>query len=500
MSYKTTSKFILISVSILFVLLCVSTSLTKRPWSDEGWFAGAGYNLVKNGEPGTLALEPRGFKEGIDRYTYWTAPLYYPLQASWYSVFGFSLFSMRSLSTFFGLIYIFSWFLIAKKLFDDSKIALFTILLLACDYVVVMGGSFGRMDIICSAFGAAALAVYLQLREKNLTQAIFLSQLLVVCSGLTHFLGILYFLGVICLFLWFDKGKITLKLICISLIPYIVGSIGWGIYILQDPNLFVTQFFGNATDSGRMKSFLNPVNAIFDEIQRRYFVSYGLGQHGIGNFGPIYLKSLVLVGYIIGLIGVLFTKTIRTNPSIKLLMVIWGLFFIILTILDGQKLSYYLLNIIPLYTVFLSVFLVTLWNNSSFQKLLVGTALIGITLLQTAGLAYRMYLNGYGKQFSPAAQYLKDNTNENQLIIASAEMAFAFGFDGRIRDDSWFGYGKEETPDFIVIEEVYQIASEGNRNNRPEVFIYSQNLLSENYKLVYDENHYKIYQKISTQK
>ena len=115
-------KTTLLAISILvFVVLSVGTSLTKRPWSDEGWFAGAGYNLAFHNDPGTLVLEPRDFREGIDRYTYWTAPLYYPVQAVWYKTFGFSLF-LCGPSTVFGLIYILAWFN-AYELIEDKSVA-----------------------------------------------------------------------------------------------------------------------------------------------------------------------------------------------------------------------------------------------------------------------------------------------------------------------------------------------------------------------------------------
>jgi len=192
---KRKKTYIILIFTALFVFMCVGTSLTKRPWSDEGWFAAAGYNLAFHGKPGTLVIEPRDYRVGINRYTYWTAPLYYPMQAIWYSLFGFSLFSMRTLSTVFGLIYIFSWYSIAKRLLKDNAVATLAFVSLAVDYIVVMNGSFGRMDITCSALGASSLAVYLWRRDKNLTQAIFFSQTLLVLCGLTHFFGILYFCG-----------------------------------------------------------------------------------------------------------------------------------------------------------------------------------------------------------------------------------------------------------------------------------------------------------------
>lgn len=499
LKWDNKKTFFLTVAILVFLTLSVGTSLTKRPWSDEGWFAGAGYNLTFHHHPGTLVLEPRGFREGIDRYTYWTAPLYYPLQAVWYKAFGFSLFSMRTLSTVFGLIYVLSWFLISYELFEDKRVALLTGILLSVDYVVVMGSSFGRMDIICSAFGAAAFASYLWFRKKNLFTALVTAQILVMLSGLTHFLGILYFLGLFTIVFSMDRKNISIRAILLSFVPYFIGAILWGLYIWQEPSLFLTQFLGNASDSGRMNSLLDPLRAISDEIFKRYFVAYGLGNHSAGNTGPVMLKSLVLITYILGLLGVVFIKHIRTQTPIKLLLIISTLFVVIVTFLDGQKLSYYLLNFVPFYTIFVAAVLVFLWQGRFVGKSAAIGACMGLVLLQTAGLAYRMRIDGYGNQFMPAVNFIRQHSDGNTLTMASAEMAFELGFEGSVIDDNQLGYERNRRlPDYFVVEEVYQIALEGSRLQRPHVYSYIQDTLKSHYSLVYDQNHYLIYKLIDS--
>ena len=345
---------------VVFAALCVGTSLTKRPWSDEGWFAGAGYNLAFHGKPGTLVLEPRGYREGIDRYTYWTAPLYYPLQAGWYRLVGFSLFSMRTLSTVFGLILIAAVFFFTRGLFNDEAVAMLTAALLSFDYVVVMGGSFGRMDIICTAFGWAALGAYFLLREKNVPVALLVGQTLVVLSGLTHFLGIIYFFAFWFIVVYFDRSKLSLRTVLLSFLPYFIGAIAWGAYIMQAPELFMIQFGGNAQDGGRLALLADPVSAITKEITERYVVAYGLASHSAGSSGPVWLKSLVLFAYLIGLGIVLSTRQLRSCRGTHIVLVLLAIFFVIMTLLDGQKLSYYLLNIVPIYSIILAVAMVHL--------------------------------------------------------------------------------------------------------------------------------------------
>ena len=95
------------AVLVLYLLFTAGTALTKRPWSDEGWFASPAYNLAYHGYMGTSILEsvePRGQQKGIDKYTYWVMPLDIVAQAAWYRILGFGLFQMRMLSAFWGLV------------------------------------------------------------------------------------------------------------------------------------------------------------------------------------------------------------------------------------------------------------------------------------------------------------------------------------------------------------------------------------------------------------
>ena len=149
-------RMVVVGFIVLYLALAVASSLTKRPWGDEGWFASPAYNLLTKGSMGTTVLEPSGWLKGIDKHTFWVAPLHLVVQAAWYKVVGFGLQQMRALSTAFGLLALVSWVLIMKALTGDKRVALLTFALLAVDYVFVTGASFGRMDMMCAGLGFAS--------------------------------------------------------------------------------------------------------------------------------------------------------------------------------------------------------------------------------------------------------------------------------------------------------------------------------------------------------
>src|SRR5215510_9284858 len=276
----------------LFIALTVGHTITQRPWSDEGWFANAAYNLAANGFMGTTVFEPSEQLKGIQTRTYWVMPLYLALESAWLKMVGFSLFKYRLLSLFFGLIGLAAW-------------------LVGLDYYYISSSSFGRMDIICATFGYAGLAAYLHLRERNWLLAISISHALICASGLSHFLGVMPLVGLVFLTFYYDRDKIGLKAIGAAVIPYVIGAVGWGWYILQAPSDFIAQFSANATDSQRMSALSHPLRAISREIKDRYMVGFGLGPHSAGHSALTSLKALILLALLIGLLGVALTPGLR---------------------------------------------------------------------------------------------------------------------------------------------------------------------------------------------
>jgi 4-amino-4-deoxy-L-arabinose transferase-like glycosyltransferase len=188
---RFSNRTLLCLLLAVLVVLSAASSLNKGPWSDEGHFASAAYNLAVHGFMGTTVLpEPNSPAfQGIGKHTYWIMPLSLVHQAAWFKLFGFSLFIMRSVSIFYGVAAVAACFYLLLSLTRNRWAALLGAGLIATDYAFVMGASLGRPDMMCAAFGFGGIACYLHWREQQLTKAIVLSQTLIVLSGMSHFNG-----------------------------------------------------------------------------------------------------------------------------------------------------------------------------------------------------------------------------------------------------------------------------------------------------------------------
>jgi hypothetical protein len=129
--------------ALLYLMLTGAIALTKSPWCDEAWYGSPGFNLITKGYMGTSSLEPTSTTwksvrlTGIDRHTYWAMPLHFLATALWYTLFGFSILSLRALSILWGLLALFCWIRIAARLSPQPHVALVTGLLLACNAVFI---------------------------------------------------------------------------------------------------------------------------------------------------------------------------------------------------------------------------------------------------------------------------------------------------------------------------------------------------------------------------
>jgi len=497
------NPYVIVSLCILaiFLTLTVGTALTEIPGTDEGFFANPAFNLLTKGRFATTILETFAtpFK-GMDRHTYWIMPLQ-PLTLSfWYRLFGFSVLSTRSLSIVWGLVALASWFIIVRSLFKRTWLALLVLALLACDYIFIVCSSSGRMDIMSATLGFAGFATYLWFRERSLILAILISQALIVMSGLTHPMGLLPFFGLITLTLYFDRKRIGFKHVGIALVPYLVGGLAWGSYILQDPSSFYSQFFANATmgsdenTGSRFVGLFSPFTGLKLELTQRYFANFGFSRR---DTSATHIKILFLLLYVVGVLGSLLVREIRRTANYKILLGMTLVYFLGLTFIDSQKNYYYLVHIVPFYLTMCALFISWCWARPNVFGKIAALALSAIGLVEISGLAYRIKRDNYRNGFQPAVTALKQNATAQSSVATNPGVAFGLGFPDNVFHDPLFGYNTKRRWDYIVMDPETAFALDRSHDRNPEVFEYVNRVLADEYRPIYSHRSYTIYSRKS---
>lgn len=498
-TFLENNKFYIAATSVilvLFVALAIGNAFAERPQIDEGMFASPSLNLATKGFMGTTVMESQNSPLlRINMRTYWVMPLFLLNTALWIKLFGFSLFTMRSLSVVWGLVGLIAWLLIMLKLSGDRRIAILTLVLLAFDYTFINGAAMARMDMMNAALGSAAIASYLCLRERDLRLAILLSQSLVVLSGLTHANGILAFAGLLFVTLYYDRKSIQWRHVAFALLPYVIAAGAFGWWIMKDFAAFKAQFVDNAVEKGRLGGFRAPWIGVIREFTERYPHAYGLGARSGGHGGPVYLKSLVLVAYAAGVIGTLITPSIRRNRNYRALLILAGIYFLILALLDGNKVTQYLVHIIPIYLALLAVWVHWCWTTRLLPAPLIAFGLIGLISLQVGGATLRIKQDTYHRLYVPAIDFLKQNTNGQTTIMGSSALGFGLGFPDNLVDDGRFGYMSGKRPDIIVYAEESEQSMREAKAFYPKLPVYMNKLLSEEYGLIFENPSFKIYRR-----
>lgn len=489
-------KIIIAGVIAVFLSLSIASALTHRPQIDEGMFASPAYNLAFSGHFGTTVLEKeKATLTRIDERTYWVMPMYLLNAAASFKALGFSLFNMRLVNVVWGLVLLTAVYFIARKISDDKRTALIATILASCDYMVLETASSARMDMMTAALGYAAIAVYLALRERNVLLAVLLSHALIVIDGLTHPNAITAFVALVIVMLWLDRKQLNLRMIFAAAIPYLIGGSAFGIWVMQDVEAFRSQFIDNALMGGRMSGLSSPFGNIVREFTEHYPHAYGLGQNSGGHSGPIYLKSLILIGYIAGVAGSLIIKELRENSNWRLLMTLTLVYFLIMAIIDGQKQTTYLIHVVPLYIILLAGVIGWLWRQARVPRAVLAVVIVGFIALPAGGMALKIKQNTNGNFYEPVIEYLKTNMGRDDFVMGGADLAFGLGFDANLIADGRYGYYTGKRPRYIVSDSATELTWQGSKKFFPEFYEYFPRLLADEYRVAYENAAYKVYER-----
>lgn len=450
-----------ISVTTFWTVLClivlVGLALTAYaawnglPIPDEGSFANASHRLAHQGIYGTTIFETAGtqFLRFHER-TYWAFPLLMMIQAFWMWLGGpEGLFALRMLSGVWLSVSITTLALFLLRRGAPRAVALLAAALLATNFHIIQIEKLARPDGLCQALGFSSLLAYVSIRERAFRPALLVSQALSALALLSHPNGILHFTCLAALVLTLDHKRLTLWLVVTAGLVHLTIYSPWLAYIALDPEAFASQIRENSID--RYQRSLNPILALWREINDRYLVAYGLRDAG----GAAALKALVLVAQWGAVAACLLNPKWRRETYIRELLMFCGLTFSI-QLFFNQKIVHYLIHIIPFYCAMLAAVVVSLWTTAQNRSLMRRGLAVGIATLmfvQIGATLKRGQQTHWAGTSQEIAAFMQRNATGAKLIFGDAGFEQTLDYDPRLLEDRFLGLKSGKQGDILMVQE-----------------------------------------------
>jgi hypothetical protein len=168
---------------------------------------------------------------------------------------------------------------------------------------------------------------------------------------------------------------------------------------------------------------------------------------------------------------------------------------VILSIIDGQKQTTYLIHIVPFYLISLAIVLGWFWNKKRVPRLIVVGIMCAVIAVPLGGMALKIRQNTYGNHYRPLIAFLNENSRDGGLIMGGAELAFGLGFGTNHVADGRFAYYTGKRPKFIVYDSAVDNSWKDSKIHFPGFYEYFPRLLNEEYQLAFENAAFKVYER-----
>ncbi|GIX43436.1 MAG: UDP phosphate-alpha-4-amino-4-deoxy-L-arabinose arabinosyl transferase [Leptospiraceae bacterium] len=364
---------------LLIILVYFYNGFYPPPWPDEVLFSSPAISLANSGKFNTEVLS--GIIYGMDKATLWNSPLYMFLLSFVYQFTGESLIAGRIFSLFIGILCIFVFYFLVKKLTDHYYLSFILTFILVIDLSFSRASNIIRMEILNLLFILLCI-FFLEKKQRTLTG---------ICTGLA---GLTHPISIFLVPIIFIYNLNSLKsLIKIGFYALLI-MLPWFIYIYQYWDVFQFQFIAQFS----RKTTHYTIENLFYLIK----VLGGQYQHKM-NFILIYL--FLIIPFILILYDFFhFRKTIKY-------------FFIYIIILFITLLSsegWYSIYPIPFALLYISIFL-----RAYPQYILKIVSFITIIFITIQFLFWKKTIpkiNLYKKEYNMYIDFLNANLQDCKMI------------------------------------------------------------------------------------
>lgn len=486
---RTVVRTTWIVATVVYLALAAGTAMTRQPYGDEGELASPAYNLVHRGH-----LEVTQWERARQSHkAYWMPPVFFLAQAAWQMVVGFGVIQFRLGTIVWGLVLLFATGAIVRRITGDAILAALIAVALATDYTYLMHAGIGRCEIMSAALAILASAVYLAFRERSIATAVFASHALMTLSGLTHPVGgMIWMPCLLALQIGMDRRRFRWTHYALGALPYVLGLMGWGAYIAQDPAEFQRQFFGISLSEHRFAGFAAPMTALRRELGR--FVQY-YGVRPDASWA-VRLKVMLPVGYLLGLAGALFIPTIRRRPFIKACLLLLAAQLFVLTFIEGTKQSHYIVHVVPTLVAIMVAVLWTLYEKFPSRRLIFASVGLLLVVVQIGPVLFRIRQDAYRNDWLPTIAIARPFVERNALIFAGPEFAMPFNFPENVVSRPDYGYAGTQVAELLLTSVAQLQRNTALARTDPSFYHYMTVTLFQRYQLISRHGDVAIYRLI----
>ena len=152
----------------------------------------------------------------------------------------------------------------------------------------------------------------------------------------------------------------------------------------------------------------------------------------------------------------MFQRGFRTQRSTRLLLILLAACFAGLSVFN-QKLTYYLIHILPWYVALTAFYVEWLWGKFPALRAVLALAIIGLVGVETGGILLKSQVRSkIIPEEQAAIDFARAQAGQRDRIVGSAALIYGFDFDRRLQDDPRLGSTSGKRADVIIADPIYR--------------------------------------------
>ncbi len=225
---------------------------------------------------------------------------------------------------------------------------------------------------------------------------------------------------------------------------------------------------------------------LWSDAGKRYIHYYYEGYSGIAK-----LKIVSLLFPVVGVVGLLADRNLRSQVVAKRLLLVACIGYVGVAVLDDLKVNHYLIFSVPAMAACGAVWVHGQWQKGGRSRFLACCLLAAYLAANIGGIGYKIYRNDYRNLYDPAITAIRESLPPGEIVMGGSELGFGLGFGPPLVDDRYLGFFSGQIPDVVAIDEYY-----GPLRRLPvliSAWNSSRTMLRDQYHLILENKAYSVY-------